>query len=43
MAKTKIKKRITNSTKTALVPRGVRPPTAGYRANGKIMKCGGKK
>lgn len=31
------------ATKTKLVPRGVRPPTAGYRANGSIMKDGGKK
>lgn len=43
MAKTGLKRRTVNSTKTKLVPRGVRPPTAGYRANGKIMKCGGKK
>lgn len=41
--KTSTKKRVNTRTKTTLVPKGVRPPTAGYRANGKIMKCGGKK
>lgn len=25
------------------IPRGIIPPTAGYRSNGSIMKCGGKK
>lgn len=43
MAKSKAKQRRTNSTKTKSEHRGVRPPTAGYRANGKIMKLGGKK
>lgn len=41
MAK-KTKARSVKSTKP-LVPRGVRPPTAGFRSSGKIMSCGGKK
>lgn len=41
MAK-KIKKRTVKPAKP-LVPRGVRPPTAGFRSSGKIMACGGKK
>lgn len=41
--KTSTKKRTTKGTKTTLVPRGVRPSTAGFRVDGSIMKNGGCK
>lgn len=42
--KTKTKKRVTNSNKTKLVPaRGLLPTSAGFRVDGKRLKCGGKK
>lgn len=42
MAK-KLIKRKTKSSNKPLVPRGVRPPRAGFRIDGSIMKNGGCK